>query len=152
MPLRSVVLLMLWFGLMWGAGDDMPASVAQRLFDAIKAHDAAAATALFLPGATLSSVDASGKASIIPFEKFVEHVGTSKAGWVERIWNPTVLEHGAVAVVWAEYDFHLNGKFSHCGIDSFTLLKIENHWKIASVSDTRETAGCTPSPLGAPAQ
>jgi hypothetical protein len=129
---------------------DNPTAVTQKLFDAMKAHDAAAATALFVPGATLSSVDASGKASVIPFEKFVEHLGTSKSTWLERMWNPQVLEHGSIAIVWAEYDFHLNGKFSHCGIDSFTLLKSDSGWKIAGISDTRETYGCTPSPLGLP--
>lgn len=113
----------------------------------MKAHDAAAASALFLPGATLGSVNA-GQSSVVPFEKFVEHIGTGKGEWLERIWNPKVLEHGSLAVVWAEYDFHLNGKFSHCGIDSFTLLKTDKGWKIAAISDTRETTGCAPSPLG----
>ena len=62
------------------------------------------------------------------------------------------MEHGSVAVLWADYDFHLNGKFSHCGIDSFTLLKTTAGWKIAAVADTRETTGCAPSPLGPPAK
>ena len=132
------------------ASDDTPAAIAQKLFDAMKTHDAAAATALFLPGATLASVNAEGKASVTPFEKFVEHIGASKSSWLERTWNPRVLEQGSIATVWAEYDFHLNGKFSHCGIDAFTLLKTESGWKIASISDTRQTSGCTPSPLGSP--
>jgi hypothetical protein len=108
----------------------------------MKTHDAAAAAALFLPGATASSVDQSGKASVIPFEKFVEHIGTSKSDWLERISNPKVLQRGPISVVWAEYDFYLNGKLSHCGIDSFSLLKTQSGWKIAAISDTRETAGC----------
>lgn len=128
--------------LLFASADDSPTATAQKLFDAMKAHDSAAATALFLSGATLASVNKEGKASVIPFEKFVAHIGTSKGDWVERIWDPKVLEHGSVAVVWAEYDFHLDGKFSHCGIDSFTMMKSESGWKIANVSDTRETSGC----------
>ena len=134
----------------WAADSDAPAVIAQKLFDAMGSHDAAAAAALFVPGATLASVNAEGKASIVPFEKFVERIGSSKSAWLERMWNPRVLEQGPIAVVWAEYDFHLDGKFNHCGIDSFTLLKTESGWKIAGVSDTRETSGCKPSPLGAP--
>jgi hypothetical protein len=128
--------------LAWSAGDGTPVAVAQKLFDAMKAHDAAAASALFLPGATLGSIDSGGKATVIPFEKFVEHIGTSKSSWVERIWDPKVLEHGPIAVVWANYDFRLDGKLSHCGIDSFQMLKTESGWKIAAVSDTREMLGC----------
>lgn len=127
-----------------------PVSVAQRLFDAMAAHDTAAATALFIPGATLSSVAADGKPSVIPFETFVQHIGTSRDAWLERIWEPKVLEEGSMAVVWALYDFHLNGTLHHCGIDSFSLLKTAEGWKIAAVSDTRETKGCKPSPLGPP--
>ena len=132
------------------AADDTPVDVAQKLFDAMQAHDAAAAAALFLPGSRLASVDASGKASSIPFEEFTARIGSSKAGWLERIWNPTVLKNEKMAVVWAEYDFHLNGTFHHCGIDSFQMLKTPDGWKIAGISDTRSTSGCKPSPLGPP--
>ncbi len=128
------------------AGEDTPTAIAQKLFDAMKAHDSTAASALFLPGATLSSVDDSGKASVIPFEKFAEHIGASKSAWLERISNPKVLQQGPISVVWAEYDFYLNGKLSHCGIDSFSLLKTQGGWKIAAISDTRKTSNCKPSP------
>ena len=47
-----------------------------------------------------------------------------------------------VAQVWTEYDFHSGDKFSHCGIDAFTLLKVKGEWKIAAVSDTMQREGC----------
>jgi Domain of unknown function (DUF4440) len=125
-----------------------PLTVAQQLFEAMKAHDANAARTLFIPDAMLYGVGPNGDARGLPFEKWIDHLGTSKDSWLERIWNPKVMEHGTVAVVWADYDFHLNGKFSHCGIDSFSLLKTGQGWKIASITDTRETTGCSPSPLG----
>jgi hypothetical protein len=124
--------------------------VAQKLFDAMKAHDSQAAAALFLPGATLSSVDAEGKTSVTPFEKFAERIGSSKKGWLERIWNPKVLQHGTIAVVWADYDFYLDGQFSHCGIDAFQMFKTESGWKISGVSDSRVTQGCEQNPAGPP--
>ena len=136
-----------------GAAEDQPPTVVvQKLFDAMSAHDGAAARTLFIPDAMLYSIGRDGAASGLPFEKFVEHLGSSKDAWLERTWNPKVLEHGTVAVVWADYDFHLNGKFSHCGVDSFNLLKTPGGWKIASVADTRETSGCPSSPLGPPAK
>ncbi len=55
---------------------------------------------------------------------------------------------GGIAVVWAEYDFHLNGKFNHCGVDQVNLLKTGAGWKIMGIAYTSETSGCAPSPLG----
>jgi hypothetical protein len=94
----------------------------------------------------LFSVRPDGTAVGIAYEKWVAQLGSSKDAWLERIWNPTVLEHGPIAVLWAEYDFHLNGKLTHCGVDSFNLLKTTEGWKMAAISDTREVSGCAPSP------
>lgn len=152
-PVRTgwISLLLLFLASFVSAADDVsPVATAQKLFDAMKAHDGSAANALFLPGATLSSIGANGKVSVSSTDDFSKRLSASKAEWLERIWKPKVLEQGAIAVVWAEYDFHLNGKFSHCGIDSFTLLKTDTGWKIASISYTHETSSCQTSPLGPP--
>jgi hypothetical protein len=125
-----------------------PLAVAQRLFADMTMHNAADAQTLFTPEAMLFSVRPDGTSAATPHGKFVERMGASKDTWLERIWNPKVLEHGEIAIVWAEYDFHRNGKFSHCGVDSFHMLKTSAGWKIDALSDTRETTGCAPSPLG----
>ena len=67
---------------------------------------------------------------------------------VERIWDPTVLLHGPLAVVWAPYDIYGDGEFLHCGVDTFTLLRTDAGWKIANITFTMEPTGCEPSPLG----
>jgi len=134
------------------ADSDTPLAVVQRLFAAMSTHDAASAGALFLPEAMLFSVRADGTPAAVPHQRWVERMGAAKDAWLERIWEPKQFEHGTVAMVWAEFDFHLNGKFSHCGIDSFTLLKTSSGWKIAAIADTHETTTCTPSPLGPPAK
>lgn len=108
----------------------------------MKAHDTAAITALFVPGATLASMDAEGKIVITPADKWAERIGANKNLLVERMHNPKVLEHGPIAVLWAEYDFHLNGTLTHCGIDLFNLLKTGGSWKITAISFTSETTGC----------
>jgi hypothetical protein len=142
--MRKLLWLVVFSGSLARCGDDNgPVAAAQRLFDAMQAHDGAAASALFLPGATLGSVDAAGKASVIPFEKFVARIASSKSNWLEQIWDPQVMQHGAIAVVWASYNFHRDGKLSHCGVDSFQLIKTASGWKISAISDTRETAGCS---------
>lgn len=56
----------------------------------------------------------------------------------ERMYAPTVLLRGPIAVVWTPYTFHLDGAFSHCGIDSFNLMKIEGRWRLADAMWTVE--------------
>jgi len=120
----------------------------QRLFDAMAAHDGAAIKSAFIDDARLVALGPDGKATSSPAESFATRVGASKQGYLERMWEPKVLLRGTIAVLWAPYDFHLDGKFSHCGIDTATLVKIGGSWKIASLSYTRETANCPASPLG----
>lgn len=67
---------------------------------------------------------------------------------VERYWDPTVMLHDRLAVVWTPYDFYSDGVFSHCGVNSFSMLKTDDGWKIAGVVFSMEPDGCPPSPLG----
>jgi hypothetical protein len=129
--------------------DPGPEVVVQQLFDAMAARDAIAAKALFVLDAGLFSLGANGKANRMPLDDFLNVLGSGKVEWKERIWNATVLVHGPIAVVWAPYDFHLSGSFTHCGYDSISLLKTLAGWKITYISDTRETEGCV-NPVGPP--
>jgi hypothetical protein len=44
----------------------------------------------------------------------------------------------------------LDGGFSHCGIDSFELVRTDGSWKLTGGIYTVEREGCAPSPLGPP--
>ena len=60
--------------------------------------------------------------------------------------EPTVLVHGPIAVVWGEYEYWVDGQFSHCGIDSVSLVKQDGQWMIANWSWTREKDDCPTDP------
>ena len=79
---------------------------------------------------------------------YLETLGKHKEAFRERIWDARVTVQGNLAQVWAPYDFHLDGKLSHCGIDSFSLVRKADGWRVAGVSYTVQKAGCAPSPLG----
>lgn len=81
-------------------------------------------------------------------QSFVEGIGDRESKPVERFWDPQVLLHDRMAVVWAPYDFYDDGQFSHCGIDNFNLLKTEQGWKITGIVFSMETDNCDESPLG----
>ncbi|HLH38594.1 MAG TPA: nuclear transport factor 2 family protein [Bryobacteraceae bacterium] len=121
-----------------------------KLFQGMSAGDAGMIAASMTDGAKLIAVQ-DDKVSTRDGADFARRIGSApKGSMLERIWQPTVLIRGGIATVWAEYDFHSNGKFHHCGIDAFMLVKTGGEWKISSIEYTTETQGCKPSPLGAP--
>ena len=79
---------------------------------------------------------------------FLNALGAVEEVWQERMWAPQVQVHGGLATLWAPYDFHRDGVFSHCGVDAFTLLRYDDGWKIAAVAYTVEPEGCTGPPEG----
>lgn len=124
-------------------------AVVQQLFDAMAEHDVDLAGSVLLAEGRLLSVREEGTEIVIRSSsggEFVEQIGAMGADLLERMWDPKVLIHDRIAVVWAPYDFRLNGEFSHCGIDSFNLLKTAEGWKIASVVYTVERSGCDSPP------
>ncbi len=80
-------------------------------------------------------------------EAFVSKLENDGHVYVER-WTgePTVMLRGPIAVVWGEYDFWIDGEFSHCGVDSADLVKVDNQWKIANMMWTVEKEDCPTNP------
>ena len=93
--------------------------------------------------ARLYGVRANGVAYAMLAEQWANRIATTKSAFVERFTNaPTVSIHGTIAHVWGEYEFLRDGKFGHCGVDSFSLLKTGDGWRVAAILDTEETVGC----------
>jgi len=61
----------------------------------------------------------------------------------ERYWSPTVMIRGAMALVWAPYEFQIDGKTAHCGVDVFSFAKIGGVWKVSNAMWTVEPSACT---------
>lgn len=55
----------------------------------------------------------------------------------ERITQFDIKIDYPMASAWAEYEFYVNGKFSHKGVDAFQLFYENNSWKIIQICDTR---------------
>jgi hypothetical protein len=122
----------------------------QVLFDTMTARDVIGAGKIMVPGARFHAMEmrkaTSDPQSFTTDEYFVNLQKSTQTNR-ERIWNPEVRVHGLIATVWAPYDFWIDGKYSHCGIDAFDLIKTPEGWKIAGGAFTME-AKCEPSPLG----
>lgn len=71
----------------------------------------------------------------------------------ERAFGTQVRVAGPIATAWAPYDFYIDDKWSHCGVDVFTLLKTGGTWKIATlVWSVEQPPACQRHPDGPPKQ
>lgn len=128
--------------------------VARAFLEALSRTDTAALRSLMASDLSLSSVRAGPEGAVIRHstgEEFLNGLGTEDQDLLERMWDPVVHVQDRVAVVWTPYDFFLNGEFSHCGIDVFTMLEGEDGWRVTSITYDVVREGCPASPLGPPA-
>ena len=122
----------------------------QAFFDTMTARDVEGARKVLQPQGRFHALRmAERKPEPRPFanEEYLADLQASKQTMRERIWKPEVMVHGWIATVTAPYDFWIDGKFSHCGVDAFQLIKTEDGWKVAGGVYTVESK-CEPSPLG----
>ncbi|MFC5410785.1 hypothetical protein ACFPMF_15795 [Larkinella bovis] len=118
-----------------------------QLFDGMRKADTTLFKAVFAPGASLQSV-AKNKEGVISVRTeaipgFVASVGKQKPGTLdERLSAYDVKIDAELALAWTPYVFYYNGQKSHCGVNAFTLVKINGFWKVQTIIDTRRREGC----------
>ncbi len=120
-------------------------SAIDRFFMAMAEGDAAAFAALQTPdGMTYSQRVDDGEWTLRPRtnSELVEAVTGSEQQVSETYWAPAVMIRGPMAVVWAPYEFQLEGEVSHCGVDVFNMLKIDGEWVIGAAMWTVEPEAC----------
>ena len=106
------------------------------MFDAMAKRDAAAIKKPLLPGGSMVLMR-DGKPTQMTFDAFADLVGKpGKTQIEERIHDPLVRIDNDLAVVWAPFEFLVDGKVDHCGTDLFNLVRTDGKWVIASVADT----------------
>ncbi len=126
---------------------DAVLQVMQAFFDTMTAKDIDGAREILVPQGRFHAMRAGSEPRSLSNEEYLAQLQASKQTMRERIWNPEVRVHGLIATVWAPYDFWIDGKFSHCGIDAFDFIKTDKVWKIAGGTYTLESK-CVASPLG----
>ena len=127
--------------------------VIDRFFISMTERDSATAAEILTPDGQYYGTHRNGeKLEVfrVTHESYLSRLSKRKENVLERYWNPTIHVEGPIAQVWAEYDFYINGVFSHCGVDAFSLIIVEDKWKICGVIFNMETEGCPESPLGKP--
>lgn len=106
------------------------------MFDAMAKHDSVAFKKALLPGGNMVLMR-NGKPTQLTFDAFAELVGKPGKGQIaERIHDPLVRTDNDLAVVWAPFEFLVDGKVDHCGTDLFNLVRVDGQWLVANVADT----------------
>jgi hypothetical protein len=129
------------------SAEDSVKAIVNQLFSAMKNIDATKLKEAFADGAVLQTISRKQDGSFfVQDEKindFAESIGKAKKDSLdEQIIFETIKIDGPLASVWAPYKFYYAGKFSHCGVDSFQLVRINGRWKIQFLIDTRRKQGC----------
>ncbi len=117
-------------------------AAAQSLFDAMLARDTTAALARLHPASVVVGVAPDGRVSTAPGPEWARGLALAPDGMRERIWAPRVEIDGALATLWARYDFHEGDRFSHCGTDAFQFVRDGAAWRLLVVTFTMEADGC----------
>jgi hypothetical protein len=120
-------------------------TVADRLFEAMRTKNAEAIRGLFTAEGQLVAIDKPrtgeglSKTRILTADAFAKMISESKAPeYIEKMPQPKVEMYGDLAVVHGRYTFYVGDKFSHCGTNTFNLVRTEQGWKIANAASTLE--------------
>ena len=129
------------------SAEDSVKAVVNQLFAAMKGANAAMLKEAFADSAVLQTIRRKQDGTFfVQDEKvsdFVEQIGKAKKDSLdERITFETIKIDGPLAIAWTPYKFYYAGNFSHCGVNSFQLVRINGHWKIQFLIDTRRRQGC----------
>lgn len=117
----------------------------ERLFAAMKAKSFEEIRAAFTPEGQLVAIDKPrdgkgiSKTRIFTAESFAKAISEAKgADFIEKMSDKDVKITGDLAIVSGRYTFYVGEKFSHCGTNTFNLVRTETGWKIANAASTLE--------------
>ena len=118
-----------------------------RLFDGMRQSDTSMIRSAFAPESILQTVfrNKEGKVSIRTeaLDSFIAFVGKPhKELFDERITFDLIKVDGELAIAWTPYKFYVSDQFSHCGVDSYQLVKLNGEWRIQYLIDTRRKQNC----------
>lgn len=113
------------------------------LFDGMKTSDSSKISNAFSKNAILQTITKSGEVKNENIKNFAVSISKAEKGSLEeKVTFSNILIDGNLASVWTPYEFYYQGKFSHCGVNSFQLVKSNNEWKIQYIIDTRRKDNC----------
>ncbi len=118
-----------------------------NLFTGMRNADSSMVRSAFNQGAILQTIgktkDGNGVVRSSDLNAFIASIAKPHPEiYDERIVFTKILIDDQLASVWTDYQFYIGDKFSHCGVNSFQLAKVNDSWKIVYLIDTRRKEKC----------
>ena len=118
-----------------------------NMFDGMKKSDTALIRSAFSSGAILQTIGRNKEGKTVvrtdAVDSFIVSIAKPHTDiYDERISFETIKIDGDLAIAWTPYKFYVGEKFSHCGVNSFQLVRLNGTWKIQYLIDTRRRQGC----------
>lgn len=146
------LLLILFTGLSIFAQESSEEAEAKKVitdfFEAFHKQDSVALRNLAHSSIKMQSVGANKEGKIevssLTYGNFLKSISSipSTTKFEEKLQSFDITVNGPLAQVVTPYSFLVNDNLSHCGVNSFTLVKEESEWKIVYLIDTRKKEGC----------
>jgi hypothetical protein len=132
----------------YGQSDELAVQkVIESLFDGMRAKNINQLATVFADDAMMQTIalgDNGPQVNPGSVSDFMKRISTTPADTQldERILNFEIKVDGPMASAWTPYEFYVNGTFSHCGVNSFQLVKFAEGWKVVYIIDTRRKDPC----------
>jgi ketosteroid isomerase-like protein len=143
---KIVVLIVLFTSAYSQAQNQEIQNVIETFFEAFHAKDTLKLKVLCDETMILQSINENIKGAKLSNEKpaaFFKSIASIPAElkFHEKILSCSIQIDGSIAHAWTPYEFYVNGKLSHKGVNAFTLFKKDtpetSGWKIVHLIDTR---------------
>lgn len=114
----------------------------ETMFDGMRAGDSSMVHSVFTDNALMQTVLRNGQGEVRlqtgSLENFLRSVGTPH----DKVYDEKILSYeikidGDMASAWTPYEFYFGEDFSHRGVNSFQLAKLDGKWKVIYIVDTR---------------
>lgn len=114
----------------------------EAFFEAFHQRDSIKLQSVCSENLVLHSISESGNGTKFSVEKasnFYKSIASIPITmkFEEKILSYKIQVDGAMAHVWTPYEFYVNGKLSHSGVNSFQLFNENGVWKVVYILDTR---------------
>lgn len=113
----------------------------QQFFDALETQDTILYKSILLKeGQTWAISEKNGtvKYSMRQFSDRLRTLVNPAQIIQEKLLSSKVMIHKQIAMAWVPYTLDISGKFSHTGVDVFTLLKTSEGWRISTLAFTMD--------------
>lgn len=148
---QFILIFILLFGLNLNAqkkeSENVKATII-KFFDAFHKQDTIVLKSMVTDKIILQSISINKEGKTVlkedDYNKFIKNIASipKDKSFEEKLLDFNIQIDENMANVWTPYEFWYQNEFSHCGVNSFQLMKEDNAWKIIYLVDTRRREGC----------